>query len=106
MKLVEFFSVSTKVEEEILVDEEMQKEVMAFILDNDQIYKQDLFPIIEKMRKGKDVTKDLSEMVKKSCLEFYKEKEFKKDPNKLFPKKMRENIINNLHKIASENYIK
>ncbi len=106
MKLVEFFSVSNKVEEEILVDEELQKEVMAFILDSDEIYKKDLFPIIEKIRKGKDVTKELSEMVKKSCLEYYKEKEFKKDPNKMFPKKMRENIVSTLHKIASENYAK
>lgn len=109
MRLVEFFSVNNSQEEkeESNVDADIQKNLVAFILDDDEIYKTHILPIVQKMRKGAKLRPtDFSEVVKKCCLEFYEKEEMKKDPNEIFPKKMRADVADVLFKITTENMLK
>ncbi len=105
MKLFEFFSQTTVDKEEKETDDQMRKDVMAFILDDDDIYKQKLLPLIQKHKKNVDeeeLKKDYAEVVKDCCLLFYKDQELKKNPNDLFPKEMRREMVDMLMKINKE----
>lgn len=99
MKLLEFFSVSNNQNEEEESPDNLGKDLAGYILDNDDIYKTKMLPIIKKMKQGEseEVIKELmTELVNDACLQFYKEEEFKQDPNKLFPKSARAEVVTNL----------
>ena len=97
MKLLEFFSKNNVDEQEDKIEMDLEKDVMGFILDDDSIYKECLYPIVSSIEKGKKVNpEDFMEAVNQGCLKFYKEKEFHKDPNELFPLSMRKRMANTL----------
>jgi hypothetical protein len=103
MKLMEFFSQNNSVDEKDKMSDEMEKDLMAFILDNNDIYKKHLLPLIKKHKKGEDLDyEDYKDAIKDCCKLFYKEKDFKKDPNELFPLKMRMKIADKLIKINKD----
>jgi uncharacterized protein YpiB (UPF0302 family) len=100
MKLLEFFSKNSDQDIEKQTDNDIKKDVMAFILDNDDVFKTHMLPLVHKIESGKKVTeKDYNELVKDSCLRFYKEKQMTTDPNEIFPKDMRRQIAKDLHAI-------
>jgi hypothetical protein len=97
MKLLEFFSKNNKEEENENIEHDLEKEVMGFILDDDDIYKERLLPIITKLQKGVKVApEEFMDTVNHACLEYYKEEDFKKDPNEIFPIAMRRRLAKNL----------
>jgi len=99
MKLLEFFSVNNNENDEDISKEQTEKDLMAYILDDDDIYKEKMLPLIHKLKKNEsiDTLKDeFLEMVNHCCIEFYKEEDIKGDPNKIFPLDMRKLIVKNL----------
>lgn len=99
MKLLEFFSVNNNENDEGLSKEQTEKDLMAYILDDDDIYKEKMLPLIHKLKKNEsiDTLKDeFLDMVNGCCIAFYKEEDMTGDPNKIFPVKMRELIVKNL----------
>ena len=108
MKLFEFFSQNTTEPAEKENDDQMRKDVMAFILDDNDIYREHLLPLIHKHNKNvkdEDLRKDFAKVINDCCLQFYKEKELKTDPNDLFPKAMRNEMVKQLIKINKENIV-
>jgi hypothetical protein len=104
MKLLEFFSKNDESDVEDQTNDDVKKEVMAFILDDDEIFKQHMLPLVHKIESGKDVSdKDYSELVKDGCLRLYKKKQMNIDPNEVFPKSMRQQIAKELHSINKSN---
>ena len=100
MKLLEFFSKNTDTEAEDQTDNDVKKDVMAFILDDDDVFKTHMLPLVHKIESGKEVTeKDYNDMVKDCCIRFYKENKMTTDPNEIFPKEMRQQIAKELHSI-------
>jgi len=100
MKLLEFFSKNTETEAEDQTDNDVKKDVMAFILDDDDVFKTHMIPLIQKIESGKKIKeKDYNDMVKDCCIRFYKEKNMTTDPNEIFPKEMRQQIAKELHSI-------
>lgn len=103
MKLLEFFSKNQDSEVEDQTDDDVKKEVMSFILDNDDLYKNYMMPLVNKIQKGQPVSeKDYKELVNNGCLEFYKKKEMTIDPNDVFPKSMRLQMAKELHSINKD----
>lgn len=97
MKLLEFFSKQNSDEDDAKIEVDLEKDLMGFILDDDELYKEHIFPLVSKLEKGKKVdAEDFMKAVNQGCLKFYKEKDFKKDPNKMFPLKMRKKMAGNL----------
>ena len=97
MKLLEFFSQNNAVDDSDKMNDELEKDLMAFILDNDDIYKKHMMPLIKRHKKGDKLShKEYNDMIKDCCVLFYKENDFKKDPNELFPKEMRKSIADKL----------
>ena len=99
MKLLEFFSVNNQENEDEQSKDQIEKDLMGFILDDDDIYKEKMLPIIQKLKKGEpeDALKEqFLELVNDACIKFYKEEELKTDPNKHFPMKLRMSIVKNL----------
>ncbi len=97
MKLLEFFSKANSDDDDAKIETDLQKDLMGFILDDDELYKEHILPLVSKIKKGKDVeAEDFMKAINQGCLKFYKEKEFKKDPNKMFPIKMRKEMAGNL----------
>jgi len=97
MKLFEFFSKPSADEDDAKIETDLQKDLMGFILDDDDLYKEHILPIVSKIEKGKKVgSEDFMKAVNQGCLKFYKEKEFNKDPNKMFPLKMRKKMASDL----------
>ena len=99
MKLLEFFSVNNNENDEEQSKEQHEKDLMAYILDDDDIYKEKMLPLIQKLKKGEseDTLKDeFLDLVNHACLEFYKEQDMKGDPNKIYPIKVRKDVVNNL----------
>jgi hypothetical protein len=108
MKLFEFFSQNTTEPADKENDDQMRKDVMAFILDDNDIYREQLLPLIHKHNKNvkdEDLRKDYAKVINDCCLQFYKEKELKTDPNDLFPKAMRNEMVKQLIKINKENIV-
>jgi hypothetical protein len=104
MKLLEFFSKNQDTETEDQLDDDVKKEVMAFILDDDDVFKTHMLPLIHKIQSGKSVSeKDYKDLVNDSCIQLYKKKEMTTDPNEIFPKKMRLEIAKELHAINKDN---
>lgn len=97
MKLFEFFSKNNVDEQDNELEMDLEKDVMAFILDDDDIYKEYLHPLVSKINKGqKPSADDFMDTVNQCCIKFYKEKELNKDPNELFPVAMRKRMAKNL----------
>jgi len=98
MKLLEFFSQNaSKEDQEEQLENDLEKDVMGFILDDNDLYKEHIYPILEKYKKGKDFDSlDFKNVVKAGCLKYYKENEFNKDPNECFPKPLRDRLADNL----------
>lgn len=97
MKLLEFFSKQNSDETDSQIETDLEKDVMGFILDDDEIYKEHLHTLISKINNGKKVkAEDFMKAVNQGCLKFYKDKEFNKDPNKMFPVKMRKRMADSL----------
>lgn len=99
MKLLEFFSVDNQENPEESNSEDLAKDVTGFILDDDELYKQKILPLVHSMKKGLDddaLKKKFLEIVNDGCIKYYKEEDLKKDPNELFPKSMRQTIVKNL----------
>lgn len=105
MKLYEFFSQNNVDKDEKETDDQMLKDVMAFILDDNDIYKEKLLPLIHKHKKkvdDKELEKEYAQVIKDCCILFYKDQELKKDPNELFPKKMRKEMADMLMKVNKD----
>jgi hypothetical protein len=97
MKLFEFFSKNNVDEQEEKIETDLEKDLMGFILDDDDLYKEYLHPVARKIAKGKDIdSNEFMDTVDAACLKFYKENDFKKDPNEIFPIEMRKRIAGNL----------
>jgi len=97
MKLLEFFSKQNSDEQDAQLETDLAKDVMGFILDDDDLYKEHILPLASKLsRGGKVKAEDFMKAVNQGCLKFYKEKEFKKDPNKMFPVKLRKKMAADL----------
>ena len=99
MKLLEFFSVNNRENDEELSSEQTERDLMAYILDNDDVYKEKMLPLIHKLKKNENIetlSDECLEIVNHCSLEFYKEEDLKGDPNKIFPLKMRKQIVKNL----------
>ena len=103
MKLFEFFSKNNVDEDDSKIEMDLEKDVMGFILDDDDIYKQYIRPLASRSAKGKEVNPDeYMDAVNHACMKFYKEKEFKKDPNEMFPLSMRRDMAKKLLDINSK----
>ena len=103
MKLLEFFSKNNADEQEDKIEMDLEKDLMGFILDNDELYKEYIRPLESALSKGKKVGPEkFMDVVDKGCLKFYKDKEFKKDPNEMFPVSMRKRMAQTLLKINSK----
>lgn len=103
MKLLEFFSKQNSEDQDGQLEADLEKDIMGFLLDDDDFYKEHLHKFVSKMAKGRKVDpEELMNAVNQGCLKFYKEKELKKDPNKLFPINMRKRMAQNLIKINVE----
>ena len=100
MKLLEFFSVSNiDPDEDQNGSEQLGKDLAGFILDDDDIYKQKMLPILQKMKRGESeesIKDSMLELVDDACLKFYKKEDLKNDPNKLFTKSLRADVVKNL----------
>lgn len=106
MKLLEFFSTPNNPKDEEESSEQVQKDLMAFILDDDDIYKEHILPLINQLKsklgKGEDLKSLESkylEVVNDCCTRFYKDQDLKTDPNKIFPVKMRKKVATQLMSI-------
>ena len=100
MKLLEFFSKNDTEKEAEQMENDVEKDIMGFILDDDDIYKEKLLPRIHKLKSGKEIgAQDFMDIVNDSCIAFYKEEDLKKDPNELFPLAMRKRLAKQLHDI-------
>jgi hypothetical protein len=104
MLLNEFFSVNKDAtNKDDQVADDLKKDLMGYILDDDEIFKTHLMPLINKIESGKTVEpKDYSDIVKDCCIKFYKEKDMTTDPNEIFPKSMRDDIAKNLLTISKQ----
>lgn len=103
MKLFEFFSKNNADEEESKIEVDLQKDVMGCILDDDDLYKESIRPLVSKIARGVKVeAEEFMDAVNRGCLKFYKEKEFKKDPNEMFPLTMRKAMAKDLLDINSK----
>ena len=109
MRLLEFFSVSNAQDPEEESKEEIKKDLMAFILDDDDVYKTKLLPLVKKLQSSQDeeaLKKDFLEVVNDCCLKFYKEQEFTHNPNKIFPLSMRREAVEDLIKVYKNSFKK
>lgn len=102
VKLYEFqvhrdvFSYDTKAKEKE-TNEHLQKDVMGFILDSDDLHKKHFLPVAWKLHKHHKQNKydrekafeHYIDLVNEGCLAYYKDKKMDKDPNEIFPFKMR-----------------
>lgn len=110
MLLTEFFSKNVDAEKGEEKDDDLFKDLMAFILDDDDIYKKLMLPIIDQTKKdiaNKKYKKDKAyepylDLVKKACMSFYKKNEMNGDPNKLFPIRARVKMAKQLAVINRE----
>jgi hypothetical protein len=100
MKLFEFFSKNNADEQDNQLEMDLEKDVMAFILDDDDVYKEYLHPLVVRISKGqKPDAEEFMDTINHCCVKFYKENQFKKDPNELFPLSMRKRMAKNLLKL-------
>lgn len=109
MRLLEFFSVNNNDDSKEEAKDEVRKDLMAYILDNDDVYKADLLPLVKKLKAGQDeesLKDDFLKVVNDCCIKFYKEEEFKHDPNKVFPLSMRRQAVNDLIKLYKNSFKK
>lgn len=110
MLLTEFFSKNVDAEKRDDKDEDLFKDLMAYILDDDDIYKKLMLPIIDQTKKDLDkktykkneAFKPYLELIKKACLSFYKKNELTGDPNKIFPIRARVKMAKQLAEINRE----
>jgi hypothetical protein len=109
MKLYEFFgnfqfdSGKDNEEDRKIKEEDLADQVFEFIINNDRLQKTEFFPIAERI--FNEATKEQKSsvwlpMVNKGCMEFYRFKEMKENPQKVFDKELRERICNKM----SEHY--
>ncbi len=52
MKLLEFFSKTENIDDEDKTDNDIKKDLMGFILDEDEIFKQYMLPRIHRIKSG------------------------------------------------------
>jgi hypothetical protein len=104
MKLVEFFSKNTDDgQQKDKLEDDFEKDLMGFILDDNDIYKEHLFDLEQDRKKGKKITPDdYAEVVKQCCIKYYKDQELNTDPNKLFSKEIRKSIASKLCDLGKE----
>lgn len=110
MLLTEFFSKNVDAEKGDEKNEDLFKDLMAFILDDDDVYKKLMLPIVDQTKKdlkNKQYKKNKAfepylDLVKKACLSYYKKNELKGDPNKLFPIRARVKMAKQLAEINRE----
>jgi hypothetical protein len=89
------------------VDENLRKDVMGFILDHDDLHKKHFLPVAWKLHKEhkskkydkEQVHENYMDMVNEGCMEYYKDKKMKKDPNEIFPFEMRLTLAKQLAEI-------
>ena len=110
MFLREFFSHNASTEKDEDANEELCKDLMAFILDDDDVYKKLMIPILDKTKKQianktyskKNAYKLYDDLVDNSCLAFYKKEKLQGDPDKHFPHKLRLKVARQLAQINHE----
>lgn len=111
MLLTEFFSKNVDIDKK--PDEnndDVIKNLMGYILDDDEIYKKQMLPLIRDLEKCvKDKTYDkekapeaYTELVKSACVKFFKKEKIKGDINKIFTPKVRSKICKQLSQINFE----
>jgi hypothetical protein len=105
MKLYEFFgnykfnTDKNNQEDNQLRDEGLADQVFEYIVNNDNLQKQEFFPIAEKI--FREATKEQTPgiwlpMVNRGCMEYYKQEGMKDNPNKIFTKEMRKELCNKM----------
>jgi hypothetical protein len=115
VKLYEFqvhrdvFNTDSKAKEKETNDH-LQKDVMGYLLDSDELHKKHFLPTAWKLHKhhkaGKydkeKVYEHYMDLVNEGCIAYYKEKKMQKDPNEIFPFNMRLTLAKQLAEIHHE----
>jgi len=112
MFLREFFSHNTSVDKEEEASEELCKDLMAYILDHDDLHKKLMMPILDDIKKEmanktydkKNAFKKYDKLVDTACIMFYKDENLQGDPNKLFPSPLRVKVARQLAQINQESH--
>jgi len=102
MKLYEFFGAMhvnqspDKNEDGKLSKEEREQfknDLFYYILDHDKIHKESFFDITEEIFNDKECKEDVwVPLVKRGCMEYYREKQLKDDPKDMFTKEFQEDV--------------
>ena len=112
MLLREFFSHNTAPDKEEETSEELAKDIMAFILDDDDVYKKLMMPIIDEIKKEhknktydkKNAYKKYEDLVDRCCMGFYDKEKMEGDPNEHFPHPLRVKLCKQLAQINQESF--
>ena len=103
MLLNEFFGRTSNIHQDPTEDQEETKikdELYWYILDHDRLHKDYFHPIAGKLKRSHDraaMIQAFMPMVEKGCKEFYHHHEMEGRLGKLFPKKMREELCQQLY---------
>lgn len=73
--------------------EAFKNDLFFYIIDNDDIHKENFFKIAETISTNKETSENVwLPMVNKGCMEFYRERHLQDDPKDLFNKEFREGL--------------
>lgn len=73
--------------------ENFKNDLFFYILDNDDIHKENFFKVAETIYADKEAPESVwMPMVNKGCMEFYRENQLRDNPKDIFTKEFREDI--------------
>jgi hypothetical protein len=102
MKLYEFFGALNvnqspdKNEDGVLSKEEREQfknDLFYYILDHDKIHKENFYDVTEEIFKDKECKEDVwSPIVKRGCMDYYRDQQLKDDPKDIFTDEFQEDM--------------
>jgi hypothetical protein len=102
MKLYEFFGALNvnqspdKNEDGVLSKEEREQfknDLFNYILDHDKIHKENFYDVTEEIFKDKECKENVwSPIVKRGCMDYYREQQLKDDPKDIFTDEFQEDM--------------
>lgn len=73
--------------------EQFKNDLFFSMIDNDDIHKKHFYEVSETILKEKECSRDVwMPVVKRGCMEYYREKQLKQDPKDLFSKEIQEEL--------------
>ena len=73
--------------------EQFKNDLFFSIIDNDDIHKKHFYDVTETIFKDKECNEEVwMPVVKRGCMEFYREKDLKQDPKDLFTQEVQEEL--------------